>query len=101
CVRVERQHAVAVEIVTASRAPITAGRWVSRGPIDEVQFRIVRACDPRRRSAGLPRVAGPGLMSRLARPRNGVKAPSALTGVGIVRIHKSANTIFAARNAND
>ena len=40
-------------------------------------------------------------MSGLAGARNGLKAPSAATGVGIVRIHKSANSVFAAGNAND
>ena len=82
-------------------SPFPVGGGIPCAPVDEIQFRIVGAGDPGRRSALFPRVAGPGLVPRFAGTRNGVEPPGPLAGGGVVGVQKSPDAVFTARDAHD
>src|SRR6185503_11319524 len=83
-------------IVTASLpAP---GTSVAGGPVDQVQLGIIRAHAPCRTGTGLPRVALPAVVARLAIAGNGVAFPHQLAGFLIVRFDEAADAVLAARN---
>src|SRR5580704_16390924 len=98
---VESEHRAAVEIVAGAFVTTVAGRGIAGGPINEIQLRIVRTGDPGRCAAGLPRVASPGFVARLAGAGNGIESPGTLAGVGVIGIDEAAHAIFAARDTND
>src|SRR5258708_35279605 len=100
-VRVQRQQAVAVKIV--SRAPFSAvrWRWIPRCPKKLVVHRVVGSRNPRRRPSGLPRIPFPALVRWLARPGPRIEAPLPLAGIGVVAIRKTPNAILPARYSED
>src|SRR5262249_30103310 len=67
--------------------------------VDEVQVRIVDAGRPRRRAAILPGVAGPGLVARLARPRDRVGRPARRSRSGVEGLDEAADAELAAGDA--
>src|SRR5262249_58994348 len=62
---------------------------------------IVGAGFPNGRPAVYPRIAGPGFVAWLARPRHGVEAPNLLAGIRVPCADKPADAEFAAGNARD
>src|SRR5271163_1363865 len=96
-VRVERHHAGGVQIRAFAFARITGRgikirRRVSHAPIDQIEPRIERARHPSGPAAELPAVALPRLVALLARPGNGVEAPSHAPG-----FHRNRSEIAAMR----
>src|SRR5260370_32107799 len=63
---VERDHGIAVKIVTGADACVQSRRRIAYAPIDQVEGRIVGAGDPCAAAPALFPVAGPGLLARLA-----------------------------------
>src|SRR5439155_12780442 len=96
--RIERKHAVGVEIVARPIGAVVFRRWIAGAPIRSVGPRIVGAGDVERAAAGLPRVVPvlPGLVPGLARTRNGVEAPQLIAGLGIERDQPVAHALVAA-----
>src|SRR5262249_25848965 len=70
-------------------------------PIDEVQLRVIRPGDPCGRAAGLPAIAAPRFIARLARCGNRIEAPRALARLRIVGVDETANAELAARDADN
>jgi hypothetical protein len=101
-IRIDGDHRVAEEIleIAANRA-IDLRPGIADGPIDEVQRRIVRAGEPRRRAAELPTVASPGVVTKLTRRRHREPSPHSLSGCGIVSVEKPARAKFPAGHADD
>src|SRR6267143_648250 len=99
--RIESEQGITVEIV--ARAPFAAirRRRIAGGPKSSIGRGIVSPRNPRRRASDFPRVAFPRFMSRLARTRDSVKAPFAVAGPGIIRLHESTNQIYTARHSDD
>src|SRR6185437_10577303 len=71
---IERQHGVAVEVVTIAFTAVTARSGISGGPVQQVQRRIVGSREPCRHAAGLPGVPRPASLPRLPRTRYRLEA---------------------------
>src|SRR5262249_14525818 len=101
-VGVESHHRVAEEIVEiAAYRPVDLRRRVSNGPVNEVQVRVVRAGQPRRRAAGLPAFTFPRIVPELAGSGHGVELPERCAGCGVERLNESARCEFSAGNSGD
>lgn len=93
---VERDYRARVEIVAGAGVAIPVGAGVADAPIDEIQVGIVRARHPRRTPARLPRFAGPGFVTGLARAGDRQKAPGARARLRVVGVDKTADAGLAA-----
>ncbi len=100
-VGVERDDAVAVEVVAKPRRAVPVRRRVAGAEEHEVRLGIVGARVPHADAAGLPRVARPGLVARLAGSGNRVEAPDFLAGLRIERRDVAADRAVAAAGADD
>src|SRR6185503_4589763 len=100
-VDVERDDAVAVEVVAEPPAAVPIGRRIARAPEREVRLGIVRGGVPDRGATRAPRVAGPRVVAGLAGARDRVEAPDFLAGLRIERRDVSANSHVAAARADD
>src|SRR6185436_2439208 len=83
-IRVERNDAVTVKVVAEPRGPVPVRRRIAGAEEHEVRFLVVGAGIPDADAAGLPRLAGPGLVAVLARSRNRVEAPRLLAALRVV-----------------
>src|SRR5690606_21869334 len=63
-------------------------------------FRIVVARAPHRGAATLPGVARPGLVAWLPGAWDRVRLPEAVPGLGVERLHETADAALAARHAD-
>ena len=100
-VRIERDDAVAVEVVAEARAAVPVGRGVAGAEVDEVRLRVVRAAVPHAGAARLPRVAGPRLVAGLALAGDRVEAPDLPAVFRVERRDVPANAEIAAGHADD
>ena len=100
-VGVERDDRFAVEVVAGAAIAVPVGTRIADAPVGQIEIGIVGAGHPDRAAAGLPRIAGPRLVSALARTGNGVEAPGLLAGAGVERGDKPADAEFAADGADD
>ena len=100
--RPQRQHRGGVEVVARPRLR-RPRRRIADAPVHEVELRIVRAGDPGRAAADLPRIGvlRPGLVALLAARRNGVAAPQLLAGLGVPAVDEAADAELGARDAGD
>src|SRR5207247_10033810 len=57
--------------------------------------------NPGRAASMLPRISGPGLVTRFSRTRNGLEPPDLLTRSRVVSRDKSAYPVFSAGDADD
>jgi len=96
---VEGQHGRRIQVVAKPQVAVPVRRRIAATPVDEVEFRVVHAGEPGRRSARAPRIARPGLIARLSRSRNRVRAPPALAGRRVVAVDEAADAELAARDA--
>jgi hypothetical protein len=64
-VDVERDNRIGIEVVARPGIP-GPGAWIPRAPIGQIQLGVQGAGDPGRGAAGLPGVAGPGVVAELA-----------------------------------
>ena len=76
---------------------------VAGAPVDEVEFRIIRAGHPGARAATQIMIAvfGPGVTARFARRGGGVRAPQSFAGVRVPTVDEAAHAEFAAGDAGD
>ena len=98
---VDRQHAVAVEVVAGPCVAAPVGRRVAGGPEQGLRRRVVAAGRPGGGAARLVRFAGPGLDSGLARVRHRVVAPEELAGLQVVAVEEAPDSVLAAADADD
>ena len=97
---IQGEQRVAVEVVTgAAFAAIGRGR-IAGGPEDLVGSGVVGAGVPCRRAADFPGVCFPGIVAGLAGTGDGVEAPAALAGGGIVSVNEAADAVFAAGDSD-
>src|SRR5260221_14328457 len=79
-------------VVTARLA--APGTAVAGRPINQVQLWVKGTHSPGRSGAGLPRIALPGVVARLAISGNGVTFPHHVAGFLIVRFDEAADTVL-------
>src|SRR5262245_121042 len=90
-VDVERDDAVAVEVVAEPPAAVPVGRRIARAPEAEVRLGIVGGRVPHGGAAGAPRLAGPRVVAGLAGARDRVEPPDFLARLRIERGDVAAN----------
>ena len=88
--------AVGEQIVARPRLAVIDRRRVADAPVNEIELGIEASGDPRGAATGFPRTVLPGIVTELARSRNGVEAPAQLTGLRIVRGQEPADGELAA-----
>ena len=93
---VERDHAIAIEVVAGAMVAIPIGTGIADAPVGEIEIGIVGARDPDGGAAGLPGIAGPGFVAGFARAGDGVEAPGFLAGRGVVGGDETADAVLAA-----
>src|SRR5438067_625638 len=96
-VAVQRDYGARIEIVAFTSVAVVIGAGVAGSPIHQVELGIVGAGDPGRRAAGLPALARPGFVPRLARTGDSPETPHVLAGLCVVRVEESANAELPAR----
>ena len=90
---------VRVEVVAEPHVAVPVRSRVAGAPVDDVEVGVVGAGDPARRSAGAPRVAGPGLVVRMVGAGNRPGPPDLVARRRVVRIDEAADAVLAARDA--
>src|SRR5581483_12064753 len=95
-VRIDRQHAVAVEIVALAAFGIVVGGGVAGAPDQQMLFGIVAAGEPGGGPAGLPAIAGPGLIALLAGAGCCVGAPQPFAGRRVIGVKITSDAQLAA-----
>src|SRR5437899_6519861 len=96
---VERDHSRRVEVVAGMHVA-RPRRRVARPPERQVELRIIVRGEPDRDAAGLPRLAFPGVMPRLARARDRVGLPDRLAVARVEGGDVAADAELAARGAD-
>src|SRR5262249_21721787 len=96
CGRVEGKETARVKIVARPHVPVPLGARFPGSPVEEVHPGVVGAGPPRRAGAGLPAVAAPRVMARLAGSGDRPGTPQPLAGLRVVGIEKAADTGLAA-----
>src|SRR2546426_12510197 len=89
-VRIQRNDRVSVEIISAALLTYE-GTGVARSPIRQVKLRVVTSSDPHGHATGLPGIAGPAVVTCLARPRNCIGFPYWLAHLGVKGLNEAAN----------
>ena len=100
-VRIQGEERAGVEVVSRTNVSVVIRPGIPRAPVEQVQLGIVRAGQPGRGSAVLPRVASPRLRPGFARRRHGPEAPDPIARPWVVRIEKSANATLSASDADN
>src|SRR3954451_18032211 len=99
-------------LVVAGPDPAVPGARVAGADVEQVELRVVGAAEPGGAAAGLPGVAGPGLVERAGHGRrlavqaadialDGRPVPHLLAGVGVVGLDGAGDAELAARVADD
>src|SRR6266446_980196 len=102
--RIQGNQAICEKIVTDAIGAIEIKCRRARGYIDNSALRIERHSGPIVRSAaGLPRIAGPGVIAKFTRVRDGVKRPAQLAGPNVVgaNITRRGGKSLRVSSAND
>ena len=100
-IRIERKQRIAVEIVAGTAFAAIRRRRIAGGPERGIRRGIIGAGNPCGRAADFPGVAFPGFVAGFARTGNGVEAPFARAGHGVISIDEPANAVFAAGNPDE
>src|SRR2546426_4689164 len=98
---VDRDCRIRVQVVALAIVAVPVRRGIACAPDDQVELGIVGTGHPGWRATVLPFVGGPGLISLLAGSGNCPKTPAALSGLDVIRVEESADSIFTARDACD
>ena len=100
-VGVDGQEGARVEVVSWSFVAVPVRSRIPDAPVQEVELRVVGACQPGGASTGPPAVSPPGLTPRLAGRRHRVEAPDTLSGGGVIRVHEAADAGLRPAHADD
>src|SRR6185295_3201551 len=99
--RTDREHRRGVEVVALALVAVP-GAGIAGAPVDKVEFRIVRAGNPRARASAHVSLARlPGFVAFLARACGGIAPPELLAARGIPAVEETARAEFRARAAGD
>ena len=98
--RIQRNQRAAVQVVALAGVAVPVRRRIPDAPVEQVEFRIVGAGQPRRRASSLPALTRPRLVTRLAGSWNGLKAPCPRAGLRVVGIDETADAGLAAADAD-
>ena len=101
CIRIEREHRGAVQVVALALISVVVGTRIARGPVEQPRLRIVRTRQPRRGASVLDRAANPRLRAVLTRRRHRPESPDAFAGRRTVSVEKSADAFVSAGYAGD
>ena len=101
CIRIEREHRGAVQVVALALISVVVGTRIARGPVEQPRLRIVRTRQPRRGASVLDRAANPRLRAMLTRRRHRPESPDAFAGRRTVSVEKSADAFVSAGYAGD
>ena len=97
----DRDHCRRIQVIALAVRRIP---WpgVTRAPIHQIKFGIIRAGDPGAGTAGFVRLARlPGVVPLFAGARGGVAPPQFLAGLGIPAVEKAADAKLGTRDAGD
>src|SRR3982751_2708050 len=97
----ESNDGIGVQIVAAAHVAVEVRARVAGAPIDEIQRRIIGTGNPGRAPTPLPGIAGPRFASLLAWFGHVVAPPDAPSCTDVERIDVAADTVLAARRANE
>src|SRR5262249_13271557 len=75
-------------------------RGIAGTPVDEIERRVETTGQPGVASAVFPRIAGPAFRAAFAGLGNGVEAPDALTGLGIVGVKETIHAMIAITDSD-
>src|SRR5882672_42033 len=100
-VRIQREHAIGVEIIAGPRAAIEIRRRITRAPVQRVEFGVVGSRHPSGAAATQIRIAWPTFRAGLARAWNGPEAPGQLAGLGVEGGKEAAYAIVTPGGADD
>ena len=89
------------QVVSRAHIAVPVRARVPDTPVQQVQLGIVGAGEPGGAGAGFPAVPSPGIVAVFARSRDGVESPQAVAGLGIVGVHKTPDTGFAATGTHE
>src|SRR5688572_10067749 len=98
--RIERKQRVREQIRADAAAAIEVGRGRACWDVNNATVHIQAHSRPRVRTAGgLPRLDGPGVVTDLARTRNGVKGPPDSPGANVIGANVAWGRPFALTDA--
>ena len=97
-IRVERDERIAVKVVSQTTAAVVVGYGIADPPEGQVQLGVVASDLPDACTAGLPRIAGPRFVTRLARTRDGVETPDLTASGGVVCGDQAADAVAGGFN---
>src|SRR5712672_3712433 len=100
-VRIQREHAIGVEIVAGTRAAIEVRRRITRAPVQRVEFGVVGSRHPGGATATQIRIAWPTFRAGLARAWNGPEAPGQLAGLRIAGEKEASSAAVTPIGAAD
>ena len=100
-VRIERQHAIGIQIVAGTNAAVEVRARVAGGPVQRVGFRVVRARHPRGAAAVQVQIPGPAFGAGFSRSRNSPETPRQFSRGRVIRRHKATHAVVSARGTND
>src|SRR5882672_4077168 len=100
-VGIQREHAIGVEIIAGPRAAIEVRRWITRAPVQRVEFGVVGSRHPSGASATQIRIAWPTFRAGLAGPRYGPEAPGQLAGLRIEGGKEASYAVVTSGGADD
>ena len=93
---IQGHHAVREEVGASAFLALEGRRRVADAPVQKVQIRVVCPGSPRRRSAGLPGIAGPGIVPGLPGARHGIELPQKPSVARSVCCDEPADTELSA-----
>jgi hypothetical protein len=100
-VRIQRDDAVAVEVVAFAIVAVPIGPGITDAPIRQIQFGIVRTGQPDRGASGFPRVPLPRFEAGFAGSGHEIEAPRFVAGGDVKRGEESTDAVFSAGRSHD
>src|SRR6185503_15165145 len=87
---IESDHGIGIKIVAQTNIPVGVGLRIPDAPECQVRLCVVGSGRPDAGATGLPRLAGPRFIARLAGAGNVVEPPDFLAGLCVVGCEEPA-----------
>ena len=100
-VHLQGQHAVCVKIVAEAVSAVKVGTRISGGPIEQIQFRIKRPCQPGRPATVLNGTALPGFRAWLTWRRNRPKPPEPFSRLEVISVQEPSCALISSGGTHD
>ena len=98
---IDRDHRIGVEVVSLPLVAVPVRARISRRPKQSVRFRVIGAGVPSGSSAGLVRLAPPGLDTRLTLGRDRVVPPHPTSGRDVICVEEASYPVFTPGHTDD